>query len=303
MPGLIDFVRRYGTEASCLQALADLRWPHGFTCVKCQHDKAHHLKARPRIYECASCGFQNSVTAGTVLHKTRTDLSKWFMAAYLMATDKRGVSAMYLSRELNLRYDTAWTLCHKLRSALFERNGFELSRFVEADEAFYGGYREKGMKGRRMNGKKSMMVLAVERRYVARGKKWAWVMGSARIQIIDNADSATLTGFLKANVQPGARVQTDGWRGYNGLSAAGYQHTPTVSPGALAGEHLPFVHLVFSNLKAWLNGTFHGVSKKHLARYLAEWSYRFNRRHGDVAAWVLRRMATQPGVTYAALTA
>ena len=303
MNGLLAFVRKYSTETACLRALAELRWPQGFSCSKCRHGRAHHLKARPRIYECASCGHQNSVTAGTVFHKTRTDLTKWFMAAYLMASDKRGVSALHLSRELNLRYDTAWTICHKLRSALFEKEGFELRNFVEVDEAFYGGYREKGMRGRSKNPKKAMIALAIERRYVQRGKKWGWVAGDARIEVIDNADLLTLTDFAKRNVARGTRVQTDGWRGYRGLTAAGYAHTPTVSPGPLAGEHLPLVHITFSNLKAWLNGTFHGVSKKHLSRYLNEWAYRFNRRNGDVAAWVLRRMATQPGVTYAALTA
>ena len=71
----------------------------------------------------------------------------------------------------------------------------------------------------------------------------------------------------------------------------------------MAGENLPFTHTMFSNIKAWLNGTHHGVSKKHLPRYLREWNYRFNRRSGDVMAWVMRRMATKPGVTYGTLTA
>lgn len=303
MTSLLQFIKRDLDEAACVLALADLRWPHGFTCSKCQHSKAPHLKSRPRIYECAQCGFQNLVTAGTVLHKTRTDLSKWFLAAYLMATDKRGVSALHISRELSIRYDTAWTMCHKLRAALFERSGFELERFVEADECFYGGYREKGMRGRSKNPKKAMIALAIERRYVKRGAKWGWVAGSALIEVVEQADVLTLTGFIKRSVAKGSTVQTDGWRGYNGLKAVGYDHKAYVSPGALAGENLPLVHVTFSNLTAWLNGTFHGVSKKHLPRYLKEWSYRFNRRNVDVGSFILRRMATQPGITYARLTA
>ncbi len=301
--GLIGFVKRYSDEGKCIAALESLKWPGGFSCAKCKGGKAHHLKTRPRIFECAKCGFQNSVTAGTVFHKTRTDLSKWFLAAYMMASDKRGVSALYLSRELDLRYDTAWLMCHKLRAALFERDGFELESFVEADEAFYGGYREKGGRGRSMNDKKSMIVLAIEKKSMKRGGKTVWVAGSARIEVIANSDMPTLTDFMKRSVKPGATVLTDGWRGYNGLKDSGFRHIGMVSPGEAAGENLPLSHLMFSNIKAWLNGTFHGVSKKHLARYLREWSYRFNRRHGDVAAWTLRRMATQPGITYGALTA
>ena len=300
--GIISFIRRYPDEQACIKAIADLRWKDGFSCSKCGAAKAHHLKSRPRIFECATCNYQHSVTAGTVFHKTRTDLTKWFLAAYMMASDKRGVSAMHVSRELALRYDTAWLMCHKLRHALFERGGFELENFIEADETFYGGYREKGMKGRRMNPKKSMIVLAVEKRLAERGPR-QWIAGNARIEVVSNADSETLTGFMKRHVRPKTRVITDAWLGYKGLRDAGFNHTGVIASGKAAGEHLPIVHIMFSNLKAWLNGTHHGVSKKHLHRYVREWNYRFNRRNGPVAEFVLNRLANNSSVTYAALTA
>jgi len=300
--GLVSFIRKYPDEAACIKALADLKWPNGFVCQKCNHNKAHHLKGRPRIFECSSCGFQNSVTAGTVFHKTRTDLSKWFLAAYLIASDKRGISALQISRELSIRYDTAWLMCHKLRAALFERDGFKLEDYVEVDEGHYGGYREKGRTGRSHGPKKALMALAVEKKFVP-GKGRDWVAGAARIRVIEHADKETLTKFIKDSVKPGATILTDGWRSYAGLTQAGYKHHAMAGSGAAAGVNLPFVHLIFSNLKAWLNGTFHGVSKKHLHRYLREWNYRFNRRHGDVATFVLNRMANQPGITYQALTA
>lgn len=299
--GLIGFVRRYPDETACIRALADLRWPDGFVCG-CGSTRAHHLKSRPRVFECASCHHQHSVTAGTVFHKTRTDLTKWFLAAYMMASDKRGVSAMHVSRELGMRYDTAWLMCHKLRNALFERHGFELANFIEADETFYGGYREKGARGRSTNPKKAMLVLAVEKVLATKGTR-QWIAGNARIEVIDNADAATLTGFMRRHVQPKTRIITDGWRGYNGLAASGYQHHGVVASGPAAAEHLPLVHVMFLNLKMWLNGTHHGVSKKHLHRYIREWNYRFNRRNGPVADFVLSRLANQPTVTYATLTA
>lgn len=301
-PGIISFLRKYSDEMECIKALTKLRWPNGFSCIRCENDKAHHLKSRPRVFECAACHHQHSVTAGTVFHKTRTDLTKWFLAAYMMASDKRGVSAMHVSRELGLRYETAWLMCHKLRAALFERDGFELENFIEADETFYGGYREKGLKGRSRNPKKAMMVLAVEKRLAAKGPR-KWIAGNARIEVIDHADAPTLTGFMKRHVKPQTHVLTDGWRGYGALKAAGFNHTGVIASGEAAGEHLPIVHIMFSNLKAWLNGTHHGVSKKHLHRYLREWNYRFNRRNGNTAEFVLARLATRPGVTYQTLTA
>lgn len=300
--GILSFIRKYPDETACIAALTKLRWSDGFTCSKCSHNQAHHLKSRPRIFECTKCHYQHSVTAGTVFHKTRTDLTKWFLAAYMMASDKRGVSAMHVSRELDIRYETAWLMCHKLRAALFEREGFELENFIEADETFYGGYREKGRKGRAMNDKKAMVVLAVEKRLADKGSR-QWIAGNARIEVIANADAITLTSFMKRHVRPQTRIITDGWRGYNGLSKEGFNHTGVIASGKAAGEHLPIVHVIFSNMKAWLNGTHHGVSKKHLHRYLREWNYRFNRRNGAVADFVLNRLANQPTVTYATLTA
>lgn len=294
---LIAFIRKYSSEKKCIAELARLRWPDGFSCTKCQHDRAHHLECRPRIYECASCGYQHSVTAGTVFHKTKIDLTKWFIAAYLLASDKRGVSAMYVSKELGIRYATAWFMLHRLRASLFEREGFELRHFVEADEAFYGGYREKGARGRSKNPKKSQLLVAIEKRWT--GKRW--VAGNARCEVIESADTDTITGFFQRHVKPDTSVLSDGHRAYPALSQAGYRHTGVVASGEAAGEHLPLVHITFSNIKAWLNGTHHGVSKKHLHRYLREWNYRFNRRHGPVADFVLSRMATRPGTTYRAL--
>ena len=120
MAGLLDFAARFGTEERCIEHLAGLRWPSGCVCSGCGGRGAWRLKARPRVYECGTCHRQESVTAGTVFHRTRTDLTKWFLAAYLMGRDKRGVSAKFLQRELGMAYQTAWTMAHKLRHGLSE---------------------------------------------------------------------------------------------------------------------------------------------------------------------------------------
>jgi transposase-like protein len=139
MAGLLDFVARFGAEERCIEHLAGLRWPGGFVCSGCGGRAAWRLKARPRVYECATCHRQESVTAGTVFHRTRTSLAKWFLAAYLMGRDKRGVSAKFLQRELGVTYQTAWTMAHKLRHGLSEDPARPLRGFLEADETFIGG--------------------------------------------------------------------------------------------------------------------------------------------------------------------
>jgi hypothetical protein len=118
MAGLLDFAARFGAEERCIEHLAGLRWPEGFVCSGCGGRQAWRLKARPRVYDCGTCHRQESVTAGTVFHRTRTDRSKWFLAAYLMGRDKPGVSAKFLQRELGVAYQTAWTMAHKLRRPL-----------------------------------------------------------------------------------------------------------------------------------------------------------------------------------------
>ena len=139
MAELREFVVQFGTEKQCIEHLAGLRWPGGFACAGCGGRQVWRLKARPRVYECAACHRQESTTAGTVFHRTRTELSKWFLAAYLMGRDKRGVSAKFLQRELGVAYQTAWTMAHKLRHGLSEDPSRPLHGFLEADETFIGG--------------------------------------------------------------------------------------------------------------------------------------------------------------------
>jgi transposase-like protein len=306
MSGFLAFMDRYRDEAACLAALAGLRWPAGFVCAGCSGRTAYQLAARPRVLECAACGRQHSVTAGTVFHRTRTPLRKWFAAAWWMAQDKRGVSALFLARELGLRYDTAWLMAHKLRHALSERPEFALDGLLEIDESYYGGRGKPASRGRSLaDPNKSLIALAVEKvpatpRQGKGIKSSRFVAGNARIAILPAATAAHLGGFVRGAAKPGARIITDALKSYDGL-ADGFRHYPIVQGGGKnADTVLPIVHVLFSNLKTWINGTFHGVSKKHLPRYAREWNYRFNRRRriADLASFVLRRAATRSTITY-----
>lgn len=311
MSGFLAFCDKYRDEDDCIQALANLKWPNGFTCNKCENTKAYHLASRPRIFECSACGHQHSITAGTIFHKTRTDLRKWFMAAYLIAHDKRGVSAMMVSRELSIRYDTAWLMCHKLRHALTDDSpDFKLEDLIEVDEAFYGGRKQKGNRGRGQAVGKAMVVCAVEKRPVTGETKYkginkqGYIAGGARIAVLPNATADQIGSFIRGNVKAGTRIISDGFKSYRGLHE--YRHDPIVQGiGLNAGVNMPVVHKLFSNVKVWLNGTYHGVSIKHLPRYLREWSYRFNRRGriDSLDHYLLRRAIGRSTITYAELVA
>src|SRR5713101_3593826 len=304
--GFLGFMDGYRDEASCIAALAQLRWPEGFACAGCNGRTAYQLVSRPRAFECAGCGRQHSVTAGTVLHRTRTPLRKWFAAAWLMAQDKRGVSALFLARELALRYDTAWLMAHKLRHGLSERPEYALDGLLEIDESYYGGRGKPASRGRGLaDPNKSLMAIAVETvpaspRQGEGIKQSHFVAGSARIAVLPAATAADLGGFVRGAAKPGARIITDGLKSYHGLADAFRHYSIVQDGGKNADAVLPIVHVLFSNVKTWLNGTFHGVSAKHLPRYAHEWNYRFNRRRriADLTDFLLRRAATRPTITY-----
>src|SRR3972149_6882615 len=136
---LLEFQQRFATEEACQEALEKARWPQGFVCPRCGHGKACRLGPR-NLLQCSACRRQASVTAGTVFHKTHTPLVKWFWAIWMVAQDKGGVSALRLARQLELRYRTAWTMLHKLRKAMGQRDAtYTLTGSIEMDDAFFGG--------------------------------------------------------------------------------------------------------------------------------------------------------------------
>jgi len=233
--------------------------------------------ARRHLWQCAACGHQASVTAGTVLHGTRTPLPLWFWAAYLVTTLTPGISALQLQRQLAIsRYERAWTMLHKLRRAMVAREREPLKYEVEADEFFLGGY-EQGLRGGRQRGGKALVAAAVEVRGAGSGR--------LRLTVVPDASAASLGGFVVAAVCPGAIVHTDGWAGYADLAGRGYQHRPRSQRANPDEQLLPRVHRAISNLKSWLRGTHRGVSSSHLQVYLDEYVFRFNRRGTPMAAF------------------
>jgi transposase-like protein len=272
---LAEFQDRFASEADCHRYLVACRWPDGFRCPRCGEPEAYELAGR-ELLQCRSCRHQTSVTAGTVLDRTRVPLRLWFAAAYLVTTHTPGFSAVQLQRLLGLaRYETAWTMLHKLRRAMLRPERGRLSGVVEVDEAYVGGLEEGRRGGRRRDSSKSIVVGAVEVR--GRGS------GRVRLAVVDDLSAASLVPFVEASVEPGSAVLTDGWQGYAPLRR-GYDHRPaTVGDPRNASVLLPRVHRAFSNLKTWLRGTHHGVSAKHLPSYVDGFVFRSNRRRTPAA--------------------
>ncbi len=295
---LIAFQRRFSDEDACAQYLVSIRWPAGFCCPACGHDRAWRLETKAWTFECRRCRRQTSVRAGTVMHGSKLPLQIWFWAAYLMATHSNGISALQLWKQLGLgSYKSAWLLCAKLPRAMVDPARNPLSGLVEIDETTIN-HRTKedpvaGGRGRSHDGK---LLLAGAVEVKGRGP------GRLRLAAIDDFSARSLHAFVKAHVAASATAKTDGWPSYPGLPAAG--HEPHVIGPMAAHLVLPWVHRVFSNLKTWALGVYHGLRPKHLQSYLDEFVFRFNRRrtrHAAFQSLLGIGLRTNP-VTYKMLT-
>jgi transposase-like protein len=280
---LRQFQSKFATEEACERYLAACRWPEGFVCPRCGDRRAYDL-VKQRRWQCASCRHQVSLTAGTVLHRTKIPLTHWFWAAYLMTTDKRGISALLVQRQLGLScYETAWMLLHKLRRAMVNVAREPLYGEVEVDETWVGG-EQAGLRGsRQLKGRRAALVLvAVEKR--GRGS------GRLRMKVIQDFKGKTILAFLNQNISPGSTIYTDGLKSFDGLTNAGFKHIARTQPlrselrkGAKSA--VPLADRAIGNLQQWLIGTYHGVSKPQLQVYLDEFVFRHNRRKTPAAAF------------------
>ena len=291
---LLEFEERFSSEAACIGYLRKGRWPDGFICPGCTGTKSWSVRGG-RLDECAACGRQTSVTAGTIFHGTRKPLRVWFRAIALMLTSKQGCSATEIERAFGLAHETAWTWTHKLR-CLMEPSENKLKGRVEVDESYIGGEDIAAHKGRSLAGKKVCVVAAVE--------DHGDTMGRARIELVANTATQSLKDFVKRTVEDGSTLHTDGLAQYRAVAQEGYSHEPDVlRDPKQASKKLPHVHRVFSLLQRVLLGTYQGgVQPKHLKAYLDEFVFRFNRRTSGSRFLLVERLLSRvfdTRVTYA----
>jgi transposase-like protein/Zn ribbon nucleic-acid-binding protein len=278
----MEFEKQFGNEKDCLEYLFKLRFEDGFVCPKCGNTK--YWTVNSKLYECSECGHQTSVVAGTIFQDTHKPLSMWFRAIWWITSQKNGASALGLQRILGLgSYRTAWTWLHKLRRAMVRPNRDKLKGIVEIDETYIGGYEEGGKRGRGTENK-VLVIIAVE----IDGKK----LGRIRMSVIADASQESLHPFIENSIEVGTELWTDGWSGYKGIEEKGYTHTATTS--SETDDLLPHVHLVISLLKRWIMGTLQGsISCQHMAYYLDEFTFRFNRRKSKSRGMLFYRLLQQ----------
>lgn len=270
MRTLAKFERRFATEGACRAYLARLRWPTGFCCPQCKTSGS--WTTTRCLMMCRRCGYQASVTAGTIFHRTRLPLQDLFRAIWWMTDQKHKLSALGLQRLLGLgSYRTAWLWLQKLRRAMVRPDWDRLGGQVEVNKAYIGGGETRG--GRRQPGNKILVAIAAQ----IDGKG----IGRIHLRRIPAASASPLVAFVKHAVKPGSVVITDGSETYVGLTQEGFRHRPRVINDSNKTASVLFirVHRVASLFTRWLLTTHHGaLSREQLDFYLDEFTLRFNRR-------------------------
>jgi transposase-like protein len=289
---LMKVIEQFGTDDKCRARLSQLRWPNGVECPRCQSKSIFDYEGRDQL-DCNACRYRFSVTCGTIFHDSHLPLIKWFVAIYLMTESKKGISALQMKRTLGVAYQTAWHLCHRIRSAVRDANAELLRGIVEVDETYVGG-KTRGM-GHGYKGNKAIAIGAVQRG------------GKIRLQVIQHADKKTLHKFIADNTEPDTEaIYTDQLPAYNGIADDDTRHE-SVNHSAeewVRGDvHTNGIESVWSLLKRSIVGAYHRVSMKHLDAYLDELEHRFNNRKNEfIFRDTLMKLVQAPKLTYRELT-
>lgn len=270
--GLSEFLRLFGTEAQCRDALRQWRWPDGFVCPRCGHDVGYALRSRA-VVQCGRCRKQTSLTANTLFHWTQLSLVQWFLAIYLVSQTKSGMSSLELSRHLDVQQNTAWLVLHKLMQAMkIREESRRLGPYVEVDDAYLGG-RAPGQKVGRGSPNKTPFLVAV-------GKNDKGLPVHVQLQVVKGFRQALVAAWAKNHLTPDAHVRSDGLSAFRALEPLVRVHQRLIINGDNRMMDTAFFwsSTILGNLKTSLQGVYHQIRKKYVPRFLALFQYRFNRR-------------------------
>jgi len=267
------FQQLYGTSEQCEAVLLHKRWPHGFVCPKCGQTLYYKLNSRP-LYQCQRCRCQTSLTSGTIFDSSKLPLTIWFLAIYLITQSKDGLSSLNLARILGVSANAGLRLKHKLQQVMKkEDDHLQLSGIVQLDDAYWGGKKHDGKRGRGASGKTPFLAA------VSTNCKGHPI--HMRLSRVGSFTSAEVSRWSAKHLQTSSIVVSDGFHCFSGIAQAGFLHETIVTGGGYESMKIKvftWVNTMLGNVKKAIHGTYHWVSRKHLPRYLAEFCFRFNRR-------------------------
>ena len=266
----------YHNDRAARKHLESLLWPDGPNCPRCgvMDDRITKLKGkstRPGVYKCKDCRKPFTVTVGTVMERSKIPLCKWVLAAQLMASSKKGMSALQLHRMLGTTYETAWFLFHRLREAAWDPKRGPIggkNKVVEADETYIGGKAKNKAFG--PPPKKHPVFALVERD------------GEVRSFHVTNVNSKTLRPIIVETASRKSYLMTDESNVYTktGKEFSGHGTVNHSAKEYVRGSfwYTNTVESYFALLKRGVYGNFHSISEAHLHRYLSEFDFKYNTR-------------------------
>jgi len=272
---IVDIFELFSTKDDCIACLEKIRWSNKPKCPYCKSDNSTPMPKQKR-HHCNTCNTSFSVTVRTIFHHTHLPLQKWFLAISIVLNAKKGIAARQLGRDLRVNKDTAWRIAMKIRDAMMEREQRDLlTGLVEMDETYIGGKPRKGTgPHKRGRGTKKTPVVGMAER-----------KGSIKAEVIKNRklNNKTLKSLVRKNIDvKKATLITDEYKGYIGIEKIMPHRIVDHSVWYVNGDiHTNTVESFWALLKRGIVGQYHKVSLSYLAKYIDEFSYRWNHRKDD----------------------
>lgn len=272
---IADFRKQFPDDDSCLEWLKQHRYPDGIYCKTCEKITSHSKIKNIPVYSCNRCGAHTHPMAGTIFENSRTSLSSWFYAMFLMSATRCGISAKQLQREVGVTYKTAWRMFHQIRSLM---DSLQQPMFgeIEIDETYIGG-KSSGTRGRGAEGKTPVFGIAQRK-------------GNISAKTVKNIKRSTLYPIIKEHVLQDSNVYTDEFVTYDTLSREGYNHervNHALKQFVNGIAHTNTLEGFWSLLKRGISGVYHSVSEKHLQKYVNEYMFRYNHRKDEMPMFLI----------------
>lgn len=274
------FNKYFQTDEDCYSYLADIKWGEvPYVCKRCS--TTDYCKGKQSYSRrCIKCGYDESPTVGTAFEKCKFSLLLAFHIIFKVSTKKKGMSSIELSNEFGLRQKTCWAFKQKIQQAMGSSKLYKLNGEVHVDEFYIGEYEENKV-GRSSDGKKKLVIVALE--IVEKG------VGRAYAKVIENASAKEFRPFFEDYISKEARIITDKWKGYLPLKS---EYPLLIQKPSNKGANFKELHIHIMNIQGWLRGIHHHCSKEHLQGYLDEYHFRYNRRSfmGSIFNMTLNKM-------------